>query len=113
MLQLIGRPSCKDTRKAERFFKERNIDFHYVDLDKKELSPGELKSIFNSILPSDLINKNSKEFEKKGLQYMDFDPEEELLTNQKLLFTPIIREKNRAILGYDEAMLKNFIRGGE
>lgn len=110
MLQLIGRPSCKETRKSERFLKERNIDFHYVDLDKRELSEGELKSIFSSILPSDLINKNSKEFEKKGLKYMDFNPEEELLLNQKLLITPIIRDKNKAVLGYDEAMLKDFIK---
>jgi len=109
MLQLIGRPSCKETRKAERFLKERNIDFHYVDLDKKELSVGELKNIFNSIAPADLMNKNSKEFEKKGLKYMEFDPEEELSSNQKLLFTPIIREKSRAILGYDEAALKEFV----
>jgi arsenate reductase-like glutaredoxin family protein len=110
MLQLIGRLSCKETRKAERFLKERKIGFHFVDLDKKELSPGELKSIFSSILPSDLINKNSKEFEKKGLKYMDFSPEEELLLNQKLLATPVIREKNRAILGCDEALLKSFIK---
>ncbi|MCL2294519.1 MAG: hypothetical protein FWC36_06620 [Spirochaetes bacterium] len=109
MLQLIGRPSCKETRKAERFFKERKIDFHYIDLDKKELSLGELKSIFNSIQPSDLINKSSKEYEKKGLKYMDFDPSEELLTNQKLLATPIIRQKNRAIFGFDETQLKNFL----
>jgi len=110
MLQLIGRPSCKETRKAERFLKERKIDFHYIDLDKKELSQGELKSIFNFISPSDLINKNSKEFEKKGFKYMDFDPEEELLSNQKLLVTPIIREKSRAIFGYDETLLKSFVK---
>ena len=108
-MQLIGRLSCKDTRKAERFLKERNIDFHFVDLDKKELSPGELKSIFNSIAAVDLINKNSKEFEKKGLEYMDFNPEEELLSNQKLISTPVIREKNKAILGFNEAQLKSFI----
>lgn len=110
MLQLIGRPSCKETRKVERFLKERKIDFHFIDLDKKELSQGELKSIFNSISPSDLINKNSKEFEKKGLKYMDFNSEEELLSNQKLLVTPIIREKNRAIFGYDETLLKSFVK---
>ena len=110
MLQIFGRPSCKNTRKAERFLKERNIDFQYVDLDKKELSAGELNSIFNSIAPIELINENSKEYEKKGLKYMDFDPKEELLSNQKLLVTPIIRDKNRAIFGYDEALLKDFVK---
>ena len=109
MLQLIGRPSCKETRKAERFLKERNIDYQYINPDKKELSPGELKSIFNSIPPSDLINKDSKEFEKKGLKYMDFDSEEELLSNQKLLVTPIMRERNKAIVGYDEAQLNKMV----
>ncbi|MDX9801910.1 MAG: hypothetical protein RBT69_11315 [Spirochaetia bacterium] len=115
MYQLIGRKSCRETKKAERFMKERNIDFQFVDLDKRELSAGELKSIFTAASPETLIDKDSKQFEKRGLKYMDFDPEEELLEDQKLIITPILRIKKKALARapgcrLDESALQNFLQ---
>jgi arsenate reductase-like glutaredoxin family protein len=108
MLQLIGRKACKNTRKAERFLKERRIEFRYIDLDKKELSSGELKSVFNAIDPEFLIDRNSKEFEKRGFKYMDFNIADELAQDQKLFVTPILREGGR-VSGYDELLYKKFL----
>jgi arsenate reductase-like glutaredoxin family protein len=109
MLQLIGRKTCKNTRKAERFLKERKIEFQYIDPDNKELSAGELKSIFNAIDPEFLIDRNSKEFDKRGFKYMDFDIADELAREQKLFVTPILREGGRSVSGYDELLYKKFL----
>ncbi len=109
MYQLIGRQGCRETRKAERFMQERNIEFQFLDLDKRALSSGELRNIFDSIPPEDLIDRNTREFEKRGLKYMEFDPAEELVSDQKLIVTPVLRFKNRAIAGFDETAYKNFL----
>ena len=107
--QLIGKQGCRETRKAERFMRERGIDFSFVDLEKRDLSPGELKSIMESIPPDDLLDRNSRQFDKRGLKYMDFDPVEEISADQKLIITPLLRIKNRAIAGFDETEYKKFL----
>jgi arsenate reductase (glutaredoxin) len=109
MFQLIGKQGCRETRKAERFLRERGVNFSFVDLDKRDLSPGELKSIMESIPPGGLIDRNSRQFDKRGLKYMDFDPAEEISADQKLIITPLLRIKNRAIAGFDETEYKKFL----
>ena len=109
MLQLIGRQKCKNTKKAERFLKERKIDFHFRDLNKKELSPGELKSIYRFIRPEELLDKESGAYKKKGYEYMEYDAEEEIFENQCLLKTPIIRTDKGAAAGFSESEYKKLI----
>jgi len=109
MYQLIGRQNCRESRKAERYMRERGIDFSFVDLEKRELSPGELKNIMTSVSPEDLIDRNSRQFEKRGLKFLEFDPAEEISADQKLIITPILRIKNRAIAGFDETEYRNFL----
>ncbi len=106
MLQLIGRQKCKNTKKAERFLKERNIDFHFLDLNRKELSAGELRNICRFIDPEDLINKESPEYRKKGYEYMEYDASEEILENQKLIRTPVLRTDFGAFAGFSESEYK-------
>ncbi|RKX89879.1 MAG: ArsC family transcriptional regulator, partial [Spirochaetes bacterium] len=55
-IQIIGTKKCNSTKKAVRFFKERNIPFYFVDLNERELSPGELSAITARIPASDLID---------------------------------------------------------
>ena len=115
MYQLIGRKSCSETRKTERFLKERKMDFQFVDLDKRDLSPGELNNIFNSVPPDSLIDKKSRHYSKRGLEFMDYDPAQEILEDQKLIITPILRIKNRVLTraagsALDESVLKNFLQ---
>ncbi len=106
MMQLIGRQKCKETRKAERFLKERNIEFHFTDLNRKSLSAGELKNICRFIQPEDLIDKESAEYKKKGYDYLEYDAAEELLENQKLLKTPVLRTDFGAFAGFSESEYK-------
>ncbi|MFH1701618.1 MAG: ArsC/Spx/MgsR family protein [Candidatus Zixiibacteriota bacterium] len=109
MIQIFGTRKCKNTRKAERFFKERRIKSHFVDLREKAISHGELRSISNSIPMEDLIDTEGKEYEKCNLKYMKFDIAEELLNNPLLFKTPIVRFKGRATVGYQPETWKELL----
>ena len=99
-IQIIGVKSCSDTRKAERYFKERRIQFHFRDLNEKGLAKGELENILRVIPLEELIDRGGKQFKKRNLQYMVFDIEEELLNDSLLLKTPIVRNGKEVTIGY-------------
>ncbi|MGA8262916.1 MAG: ArsC/Spx/MgsR family protein [Ignavibacteriaceae bacterium] len=99
-IQIIGTKKCRETQKAERFFKERNISFHFRDLNEKGIAMGELDNISRSIPVEELINKEGKQFQKRGLQYMVYNIEDELLNDFLLLKTPIVRNEGKATVGY-------------
>ena len=84
-IQIIGTKKCKETQKAERYFKERRIPSHFRDLTEKGLSKGELENISRVIPLDDLIDRESKRFKDRGMQFMVFDIEEELLSDPLLL----------------------------
>ena len=63
-IQIFGTKKCNDTKKAERFFKERRIKYQFIDLKEKALSKGELQSVKKSVGLEVLINKNSKDYKK-------------------------------------------------
>lgn len=107
-LQVIGRKSCKDTQKALRFFKERGVSPQYVDLDQRSLSPGELESIFQHVPPEQALDESSKQFKKRNLAYLTYDPREEIEEDQGLLKTPIVRFKGKATAGYDAETWKDW-----
>lgn len=104
-VQVIGTLKCKDTQKVLRFFKERSIQAHFLDLNQKGISKGELNNISRSIPLENLIDKESKEFKSKNMQYMVYDIAEALLENSLLLITPITRYGNKAVAGFDSAKL--------
>ncbi|VAX28878.1 FIG138056: a glutathione-dependent thiol reductase [hydrothermal vent metagenome] len=109
-IQILGRKNCNDTKKAQRFFKERRINFHFRDLAEKGLSNGELENICRSIDPEDLIDKNSKQYKKRGLKYMVFNIEEELLSDPLIIKTPIVRNGNKATVGVEPDVWAEWIK---
>ena len=100
-IQIIGTKKCRETQKTERFFKERSYNYHFVDLNQRSLSAGELSSIITAIGADELIDTDSKFYKKKGMAYMDFDPAEELEEHPDLMKTPVVRDGSRAVLGFD------------
>jgi arsenate reductase-like glutaredoxin family protein len=98
-LQIFGTRKCALTRKAERFFKERHVDYHFVDLADKGISPGELKAVLRAVKADDLIDSGSKRYLDRGLAYMDFDIEAELIADPLLLRTPVVRDGSVAFAG--------------
>ncbi len=99
-LQIFGTRKCPDTRKAERFFRERRIPFQRIDLEEKGISPGELRSVAAAVGTDALIDRESRSFKDKGLAWQDFDPEKEALAEPRILKTPIVRDGKRATVGY-------------
>ena len=107
-IQIIGTKKCKETQKAERYFKERRIPFHFRDLTEKGLSNGELENISRVIPLDDLIDKESKRFKDRGMQFMVFDIEEELLADPLLLKTPVVRNERSVTIGYQPDVWKEW-----
>lgn len=109
-IQIFGRKKCFDTKKAERYFKERNIKFQYIDIDIKGLSKGELNSVKKNISINDLINTKSKEYKSLNLDKIRSSEmkEEILLNNPKLFNSPIVRNGNLSTLGYKKEVWDNW-----
>jgi len=110
-IQIIGTKKCNETQKAERYFKERRVPFHFRDLTEKVLAKGELENITKVIPLEDLIDKESKRFKERGMQFMVYDIEEELLSDPLLLKTPIVRNEKSVTVGYQPNVWKEWING--
>lgn len=108
-IQIFGTKKSADTRKAERFFKERGIKFQFVDLKEKGLSKGEFNSVKQAVGGIDkLIDENAKDKDTLALMKYtaDEDKEEKLLENQHLLVQPIVRNGKKATVGYQPEVWK-------
>ena len=99
-IQIFGTVKCQDTRKAQRYFKERGIPFQFIDLTLKGLSKGELSSVKTAVGIDNLIDRESKEYARRNLKYLTHNVEEELLSDPLLFKTPIVRNGARATVGY-------------
>jgi arsenate reductase len=103
-VQIFGTRKCADSRKAERFFKERGIRFQAIDLAQKGMSPGELRGVAARIGGVEqLIDREGKRYLERGLKYAaPTGPriEQALIDDPLLMRTPIVRDGGRATVGY-------------
>ena len=107
-IQIMGTKKCRDTQKAERYFKERNIQYQFRDLTIKGVSKGELENIKRVYNIEELIDREGKQFNKRNLGYMVFDIEEELLEDPLLFKTPIVRNGKQATIGFEPDVWKTW-----
>ncbi len=110
-IQIFGTKKCFDTKKAQRYFKERKVSFQFVDLKEKGLSKGELNSVKQAVGGlENLLDKNCKDKDALALvQYIfDEDKAEKLLENQQVLKTPIVRNGKKATVGYQPDVWKQW-----
>lgn len=110
-IQIFGTTKCFDTKKAQRYFKERNIKVQFINLKEKSMSKGELTSVMQAVGGLDkLINPKTKDQDTIVLiKYIaDEDKFEKLLENQQILFTPIVRNGKQATVGYQPDIWKNW-----
>ena len=113
-IQIFGKQKCSDTKKAERFFKERKIKFQFIDIDRFGISKGEYQSIRNAVGSiENLINKKSKEYENQFISHLasNDDIEERLLANAGMFITPIVRDGKKATVGYQPNVWEDWING--
>ena len=99
-IQIFGTKKCRDTQKAERYFKERRIPYHFVDLNERGLSKGELDKIKAAVGLEKLLNRESKEYVRLNMQYIVHNREEMMQQHPLLLRTPIVRNGGKATVGY-------------
>lgn len=110
-IQIFGKSKCFDTKKAERYFKERKIKVQSVDILQKGLSKGELNSVKQAVRGiENLVNPNCKDKDLLALyQYLaQEDKEEKLLENPKLFKTPIVRNGKKVTIGYQPDVWKQW-----
>ena len=101
-IQIFGSSKSFDTKKAERWFKERRIKYQYIDLVSKGVSPGEYRSIRAAVGSFDaLVDKDCRAYEALYMAYITPDAQEEKLLEYPELFnTPIVRNGKEATVGY-------------
>ena len=102
-IQIFGTKKCQDTRKAERFFKERGIKYQFVDMTEKGMSKGELTAVAQANGGiENLINPDAKD--KDTVTLLKYIAEEDrlgkLLENQQVIKTPVVRNGKQSTLGY-------------
>lgn len=100
-IQIFGKSKCFDTKKAERWFKERRIKYQSIDLPKYGMSAGELRNVINGVGGLDkLIDERASD--AAVLKYLAFEQDkiDKLLNNPKLFKTPIVRNGKQATVGY-------------
>ena len=102
-IQIFGKSKCFDTKKAQRYFKERRIKFQFVDIVKYGMSRGELTSVKNAVG----IDAMSDAPEIGYLAY-DADKLEKLFEYPELLKTPLVRNGKQATVGYCPDVWKNW-----
>jgi arsenate reductase-like glutaredoxin family protein len=102
-IQIFGKSKCFDTKKAERYFRERGIKYQSIDLPKYGMSKGEYAIVKTALGGLNaLIDKKSVAYKDLYIQYLESDAavEEKLLENPALFKTPIVRNGRNATIGY-------------
>ena len=108
-IQIFGTKKSSDTRKAERFFKERGIKFQFVDLKEKAMSRGEFQSVLQAVGGLDaMIDQNCKDKDLLALiKYIAAeDKAQKVLENQSVLKLPVVRNGKAATVGYQPDVWK-------
>lgn len=110
-IQIFGTKKDFDSKKAERYFKERNIKAQFIDMKEKGMSKGEFNSVCQAVGGLDaLIDPNCKDKDLLALvKYIAAeDRAEKVLENQKVIRTPIVRNGRQATVGYQPEVWKNW-----
>ena len=111
-IQIFGTKKCNETKKAERFFKERGIKYQFVDMKKKGMSKGEFNSVAQANGGLDhMINGEGKDQNLLALiKYIaNEDKLEKVLENPQVIKTPVVRNGKQSTLGYQPDVWKKWI----
>lgn len=102
-IQIFGTKKCFDTKKAERYFKERRVKYQMIDLREKGMSRGELQSVVQAVKGLDnLLDPDAKDTQTLALvKYLTDDAKlDKVFENQQLIKTPVVRNGKQATTGY-------------
>lgn len=102
-IQIFGKTKCFDTKKAERYFKERRIKYQFIDLVRYGMSPKEFDSVLRAVGGVDkLIDWDGKSQEITLMRYMDDAraKEDKIFDDPNLMRSPIVRNGKQATIGF-------------
>ena len=102
-VQIFGFKDCQDTRKAQRFFAERRVPVHFVDLDERPAARGELRRFAERFGAAALVDREGARFRALGLRVAGDSPQrllERALTEPRLLRTPLVRNGGKVTVGH-------------
>lgn len=110
-IQIFGTVKCFDTKKAQRYFKERGVKCQFINMKEKEMSKGEFTSVKQAVGGiTHMIDENCKD--KDTLMLVKYiseeDKEAKILENQQILKTPIVRNGKLATVGYHPEVWKTW-----
>ena len=111
-VQIFGVRKSADTRKALRFFSERRIKTHFVDLMERPASLGELRRFAQKFGVTALVDRDSRRFDELGLRYAQLSDDrwlEKLSEEPLLLRLPLVRNANQLVIGADESTWKSWM----
>src|SRR5215510_4771790 len=111
-VQVFGVKKSADTRKALRFFSERRIKTHFVDLNERAASPGELKRFAQKFGVQALVDRDSRTFSDLGLAHARLSDErwlDKLVDEPLLLRMPLVRHGNALTIGSAEEDWKRWV----
>ena len=107
-IQIFGKAKCFDTKKAERYFKERRIKYQFVDVLKYGMSRGELNSVKNAVGLEAMVNTEDEDYPLFRYQASTEAKMDKLYEVPYLLKTPIVRNGKQATVGYCPDVWKNW-----
>jgi arsenate reductase-like glutaredoxin family protein len=112
-IQVFGRDDSATTRAALRFFRERRVVVHYVDLKKRAIAPAELDRFTRRLGAAALLDQTSRPYRDQGLAYLSLDEAgivNRLRADPRLLRLPLARHGNDVTAGADEATWATWVR---
>ena len=110
-IQIFGTKKCNDTKKAERFFKERGIKYQFIDMKEKGMSKGEFTAVAQANGGVEgMIDPECKDKDTLALiKYIaDEDKVGKILENQQVIKTPVVRNGKQSTLGYKPEVWKTW-----
>jgi arsenate reductase-like glutaredoxin family protein len=114
-VQVFGRDDSAPTRAALRFFRERRVIVHYVDIRKRGIAPAELARFTQRLGAAALLDTTARPYREAGLAHMRLDPAgivARLIADPRLLRLPLARHGSHVTVGLDETTWARWIRPG-
>lgn len=110
-IQIFGTRKCFDTKKAERYFKERGVRYQLIDMKEKGMSRGEFNSVRQAVGNFEaMVDENARDKDLLALiRYLAFeDREDKVFENQQILKMPIVRNGRQATVGFKPEVWKEW-----
>ena len=111
-VQIFGLKNDNETRRAERFFSERRIKVHLVDMKQRPIAPGELNRFIQNLGMAALINTRSRRFIDKGMAHLrqtEAQWAEKLMADPSLILLPLVRYGQKVTAGNAESTWKEWV----